>query len=63
MLKTAQLRQSTQKNCDRTKKIKAVGENASETVYLSWEDAVARAYSRYCKLATEWDKPLPYQYR
>ena len=43
--------------------IKAVGENASETVYLSWEDAVARAYSRYCKLATEWDKPLPYQYR
>lgn len=45
------------------KLIKTVGENAADTVYLSWKDSVARAYSRYCQVASEWDKPLPYQYR
>jgi len=30
-----------------------IGKNAGETLYLSWEDAVAKAYSRYLELITE----------
>ena len=43
--------------------LKKIGENAADTLYLSWSDAVSRAYSRYCKVASEWEKPLPYMYR
>ncbi len=44
-------------------RLKTVGENASQTIYLSWEDSIARAYNRYCEIVSQWDKPLPYQYR
>lgn len=43
--------------------LRRVGENAAGTLYLSWEDSVKRAYSRYCKVVSDWDKPLPYMYR
>lgn len=33
--------------CASWDKLQAIGENAAEHVYLSWEDAVARAYDRY----------------
>jgi len=33
--------------CDNPSVIKKIGEAAAEKVYLSWEDAVAKAYERY----------------
>ncbi|MGN0557540.1 MAG: glycosyltransferase [Acutalibacteraceae bacterium] len=31
-----------------------IGKNAGECVYLSWEDAVARSYKRYCEIYNEF---------
>lgn len=36
--------------------IRKVGENASEKIYLSWEDAVANAYDRYTEIIEEYQK-------
>jgi len=33
--------------------LKELGQNAMDDLYLSWEDAVKRAYSRYCEIADE----------
>lgn len=33
--------------CENRGALKAIGENAAEKLYLSWEDAVAKAYERY----------------
>lgn len=44
-------------------KLQMVGHAAQQTVYLSWEDAVAKAYDRYEYLVRNWQKPLPYQKR
>lgn len=38
-----------------------LGETAGNEVYLSWEDAVAQAYTRYEEILSEWPHPLPYQ--
>lgn len=35
-------------------KLRAVGKNAGEHVYLSWDEAVAKAYHRYEEILTEW---------
>jgi 1,2-diacylglycerol 3-alpha-glucosyltransferase len=40
--------------CADRKKMEYVGKNAEQTVYLSWEDAVARAYSRYEKILNDF---------
>ncbi|MBQ8918234.1 MAG: glycosyltransferase [Oscillospiraceae bacterium] len=37
-------------------KLKAMGLDAAETVYLSWEDAVARAYARYQEVLANYDR-------
>ena len=36
--------------------MRKVGENASEKIYLSWEDAVANAYDRYTEIIEEYQK-------
>lgn len=33
--------------CNNLPKIRQIGESAAENIYLSWDDAVARAYERY----------------
>lgn len=37
-------------------RLKRIGKNAGMSVYLSWEDAVARAYKRYCEIYNEHHK-------
>lgn len=39
--------------------LKAIGENAEKYVYLSWEDAVAQAHSRYEEILADWPYQLP----
>ena len=39
---------------DNREKLRAVGKNAGEHVYLSWDDAVAKAYRRYKEILAEW---------
>ena len=41
--------------------LKTTGENAAKYVYLSWEDAVAKAYARYVDIVDAWPYPLPYR--
>ncbi|MBQ2676483.1 MAG: glycosyltransferase [Clostridia bacterium] len=41
--------------------LREVGKNAQKYVYLSWEDAVKRAYNRYEEIAFSWPKDLPYR--
>lgn len=38
-----------------------VGKNAADHIYLSWNDAVAKAYTRYEEIVTDWPSPLPYR--
>lgn len=40
--------------CEDPIKLHGVGRNASETLYLSWEDAVDRAYKRYQYVLNHW---------
>lgn len=40
--------------------MKRAGKNAAETLYLSWEDAVAIAYKRYENLCRSWKYPPEY---
>ena len=47
---------------DRTK-LREVGENASRHIYLSWEDAVSKAYNRYIEIVEAWPHALPYRDR
>lgn len=35
------------KACDDRKRLKRIGQNASENIYISWDDAVEKAYRRY----------------
>ena len=35
-------------------KLKQLGKNASKQVYVSWEDAIAKAYSRYEEILKTW---------
>lgn len=37
-------------------KLKKMGLNAAETVYLSWDEAVNRAYARYEQVVAEYDR-------
>lgn len=46
--------------CQSKETLRQVGENAGEQLYLSWEDAVARAYRRYEEILNTWPGPLPY---
>lgn len=39
-----------------SERLKRIGKNAGESVYLSWEEAVARAYKRYCEIYNEYHK-------
>lgn len=39
--------------------LRKVGKNASKHIYLSWEDAVAKAYQRYEEICENWPYPLP----
>lgn len=43
------------------KKLHEVGKNASREIYLSWEDAIDRAYRRYVEVVEAWPFPLPYR--
>lgn len=40
--------------CKDREKMKQVGERACDTVYLSWEDSVAKAYNRYEEILENW---------
>ena len=39
-----------------TERLEKIGKNAGESVYLSWEESVARAYKRYCEIYNEFHK-------
>lgn len=49
--------------CQSRDHLAAVGHQAGESLYLSWEDAVARAYARYEEILKTWPGPLPYNAR
>lgn len=36
--------------CDDRERLKAIGENAANRIYVSWEDAVEKAYNRYLEV-------------
>lgn len=42
--------------CENPTVIKRIGEEASEKVYLSWEDAVAKAYERYMVVIENYNR-------
>lgn len=46
--------------CQSRDTLHKVGRNASDTLYLSWEDAVDRAHNRYQQILKTWPGPLPY---
>lgn len=46
--------------CQSREHLEYVGHQAGKTLYLSWEDAVARAYARYEEILKTWPGPLPY---
>ena len=46
--------------CQSRDKLRAVGMQAGKDLYLSWEDAVERAYKRYGEILKQWPGPLPY---
>ena len=35
-------------------RLEKIGKNAGESIYLSWEESVARAYKRYCEIYNEY---------
>ena len=49
--------------CSNREHLREVGRYAGEHLYLSWEDAVARAYTRYTEILEAWPGPLPYNAR
>ncbi|HPU57882.1 MAG TPA: glycosyltransferase [Candidatus Avimonas sp.] len=49
--------------CQSRDKIREVGLNAGKHVYLSWDDAVDRAYNRYLEILNTNIKDLPYNSR
>ena len=49
-----QLTQALLYACENREHLRAMGEAASENVYLSWEDAVAKAFQRYEDLLAEY---------
>ena len=49
--------------CQSRDKLEIVGRSAGETLYLSWETAVERAYKRYTEIIETWPGPLPYNAR
>ena len=46
--------------CDNRQELHQTGQNAGKSLYLSWDDAVARAYKRYQEILKIWPGPLPY---
>lgn len=50
--------QAIAKACQNREWLRAIGKNAAERVYLSWEDAVARAYRRYGTVIENYEKSL-----
>ncbi len=42
-------------------KLTEVGISASKEIYLSWEDAIDRAYRRYVEVVEAWPYSLPYR--
>ncbi len=46
--------------CQSRESLATVGDNAGQHLYLSWEDAVAKAYARYKEVLRLWPGPLPY---
>lgn len=68
---SAFLAEETAASCARTladacrdrERLAAVGRGAGERLYLSWEEAVARAYARYTAILDKWPGPLPYNAR
>ncbi len=40
--------------CQSREHLAAVGREAGQTLYLSWDDAVARAYARYTEILKNW---------
>lgn len=42
--------------CENRTLLRSIGEEASEKVYLSWEDAVARAFERYQVVLSNYEK-------
>lgn len=46
--------------CQDREAIHAVGRHAGQHLYLSWDDAVAKAYKRYTEILDIWPGPLPY---
>ena len=49
--------------CQSRETLETVGRRAGETLYLSWETAVERAYQRYTEILNTWPGPLPYNAR
>ena len=49
--------------CQSRSSLNEIGETASRDLYLSWEDAVARAHKRYGEILKAWPGPLPYNSR
>ncbi len=46
--------------CDNLERVKQIGINAANEIYLSWEDAVARAYRRY-EVVLERHRKAPHE--
>lgn len=46
--------------CGSRQELQMTGQNAGKSLYLSWDDAVDRAYKRYQEILKIWPGPLPY---
>ncbi|MGI6265405.1 MAG: glycosyltransferase [Acutalibacteraceae bacterium] len=49
--------------CQSRERLAQVGRQAGQSLYLSWETAVSRAYARYEEILRTWPGPLPYNSR
>ena len=49
--------------CRNRDNIGQIGVNAGKHIYLSWDDAVGRAYERYTEILNVWPGSLPYNSR
>ena len=49
--------------CQSRDKLREAGVQAGKDLYLSWEDAVEKAYKRYGEILKKWPGPLPYNGR
>ncbi len=46
--------------CQSRQSLRHIGEAAARDLYLPWETAIARAYTRYQEILKIWPGPLPY---